>query len=212
MADSPLNIIDPQGRTASLRVGDVPDAIRRRYLTERDGGSAIGFYLDARTATAAFRDHGARLSADRNDPNVVRDLVAIAEHRGWTALSVRGQSDFRREVWMAARLRGLEVQGYQPSERDLQQLARRAERSPAQLSPAQLSPAQLSPAQLSPPKLSPEAAARLRVVDAVVKDRLVEPGDQHRILAAARQRLADWLQRGAHFRAPDLETRRDRRR
>jgi hypothetical protein len=202
MADSPLNIIDPQGRTASLRVGDVPDAIRRRYLTERDGGSAIGFYLDARTATAAFRDHGARLSADRNDPNVVRDLVAIAEHRGWTALSVRGQSDFRREVWMAARLRGLEAQGYQPSERDLQQLARRAERSPAQLSPAQLSPAQLSP----------EAAARLRVVDAVVKDRVVEPGDQHRILAAARQRLADWLQRGAHFRAPDLETRRDRRR
>jgi hypothetical protein len=98
---------------------------------------------------------------------------------------------------MAARLRGLEVQGYQPSERDLQQLARRAERSPA---------------QLSPPKLSPEAAARLRVVEAVVKDRVVEPGDQHRILAAARQRLADWLQRGARFQDPDLETRRDRRR
>jgi hypothetical protein len=33
----------------------------------------------------------------------------------------------------------------------------------------------------------------------VVRNRIVEPGDQERILNSARQRLAAWLERGARF-------------
>ena len=157
-------------------------------MTEARGGPGLGFYVDARIETAAFRDHGGRLSTDRNDPQVVRDLVAIAQHRGWTAINVRGHTEFRREVWLAARAAGLDVRGYRPTERDQQEAARRLRpREPAAPTP-------------------PDARARLQVVEAVVRNRVVEPSEQARILAAARARLAHWLDRGASFAdrtAPD---------
>lgn len=172
-----LNILAPEGRPRSETQGDVPERIQRRYLTERRGGPGLGFYADARVKDAAFRDQGRRLSTDRNDPHVVRDLVAIAQHRGWTTISVRGHSEFRREVWQMARAAGLEVRGYRPTDRDRQQADRKggAPRTPS-------------------PSL--DAAARLRVVEAVVRHRIFEPSEQARILSAARSRLARWLERG----------------
>lgn len=185
-----LNIIDPNPANASRRPGDVPDGLRRRYLTEDHDGPGIRFYRDARDPNSAFRDLGGRLSTDRNDPHVVRDLVAIARHRGWTTIAVRGQTEFRREVYLLARAAGLEVQGYRPTDRDRQQAERRSSdrRRPSSDLPA-------------------SAQARLRVVEAVVRDRIVEPAEQNRILAAARSRLASWLERGARF-----ETRQSRER
>jgi hypothetical protein len=44
-------------------------------------------------------------------------------------LSVRGHTDFRREVWLTARAAGLEVRGYQPTTRDAQALDLRLQRS-----------------------------------------------------------------------------------
>ena len=174
-----LNIVDPLPSSASRRAGDVPDEIRRRYLTEERAGPGIGFYRDARDPVAAFRDHGGRLATDRSDPHVVRDLVAIAQHRGWTTISVRGQTEFRREVYLLARAAGLEVRGYRPTERDQQQAERRRD--------------------AKAPSLTASAADRLRVIEAVVRNRVVEPSEQNRIVSAARSRLANWVERGASF-------------
>ena len=203
MADSAINVVDPAGRTHTGMVGDVPDRIRRRYLTDERNGPGLGFYVDATAAMAAFRDQGHRLSSNRNDPNVVRDLVAIAQHRGWSRLDVRGVTAFRREVWIVARAAGLEVRGYTPTERDLQDLARRAERGRATAERERQAAAEPKRSSLSP-------ATRLKIVEAVVKDRIVEPAVQARILAAARGRLADWLERGARHREADAGRRQDK--
>lgn len=184
-----LNIVDPMPTAASRRAGDVPDEIRNRYLTEERAGPGVGFYRDARDPAAAFRDHGGRLATDRSDPHVVRDLVAIAQHRGWTTISVRGQTEFRREVYLLARAAGLEVRGYRPTERDQQQAERRRDAKAA--------------------SLTASAADRLRVVEAVVRNRVIEPGEQNRILGAARSRLAHWLERGASFVEPQRRGSRD---
>jgi len=184
-----LNIVDPSPAAASRRAGDLPEAVRRRYLTEERNGPGVGFYRDARDPAAAFRDHGGRLATDRSDPHVVRDLVAIAQHRGWTTISVRGQTEFRREVYLLARAAGLEVRGYRPTERDRQQAER--------------------PSAARAPSLTPSAADRLQVVEAVVRNRVVEPAEQNRILSAARSRLAHWLERGASFGEPQRRGPRD---
>ncbi|TAJ71790.1 MAG: hypothetical protein EPO51_11750 [Phenylobacterium sp.] len=173
-----LNIVTPEGRPRSETPGDVPERIQRRYLTERRGGAGLGFYADARADTATFRDEGHRLSTGRNDPHVIRDLVAIAQHRGWTTISVRGHTEFRREVWLMARAAGLEVRGYRPTERDRQQAERQSDAP-------------------RPRASALEGRDRLRIVEAVVRNRVVEPSEQARILAAARARLAQWLDRGA---------------
>lgn len=177
-----LNIVAPEGDRRGNTPGDVPEPLRRRYLTEARNGPGLGFYTDARAEAAAFRDQGRRLTTDRNDPHVVRDLVAIAQHRGWSTVSVRGHSEFRREVWLRARAAGLEVRGYRPTERDRQQAERTRERAPIK--------------DATPP----DAQTRLRIVESVVRARVVEPAEQNRIVSAARARVADWLDRGATFR------------
>lgn len=191
MADeAPINTVASTGDAPQTRAGDVPDRVRRRYLTDGEAGAIVGFYVDASIAQPAFRDHGRRLSTDRNDPHVVRDMVAIAQHRGWTTLSVRGETAFRREVWTAARAAGLEVEGYRPSARDGQLAERRGRAAPAPL---------------------PDGAAqRLRTAEIVIRDRVTDRADQDRILRAARTRLAAWLELGVTFVARDA--RRDRSR
>jgi Large polyvalent protein-associated domain 7 len=188
-----LNIVAPEADRQTSKAGDVPERLRRRYFTEARG-RGIGFYADARSEAAAFRDHGARLTTDRNDPHVVRDLVAIAEHRGWNAINVRGHTEFRREVWLRAEAAGLAVRGYRPTERDLQQVdSDRSHRGSGQRSPL-------------------DSQARMRIVEGVVKARIVEPAEQRRVLTAARARLAEWLERGASFSPMRSMPTRDRHR
>jgi putative DNA primase/helicase len=51
-------------------------------------------------------------------------LVVIAEARGWSEITVRGTERFRKEAWFAARLAGLEVRGYRPTEFEQAHLVR----------------------------------------------------------------------------------------
>ena len=112
-------------RAASVARGDIPEALKRRYFTEERRLATV-FFAGPGAKTPAFRDHGGKLSTHQVDPNTIRDMVAIAAHRRWRTIQVKGDDDFRREVWMEARALGLEVRGYRPRERDQQELEARA--------------------------------------------------------------------------------------
>jgi phage/plasmid primase-like uncharacterized protein len=120
----------PTGKAArSVGVGDMPEEISRRYYVQKSVWSGEpGYYESASSKEAAFRDQGGRIVAGNASPAVARDLVAVAQHRGWEPVQVNGTSEFRREIWLAASERGMEVRGYKPTERDLQEVARRRER------------------------------------------------------------------------------------
>ncbi|HEX3365000.1 LPD7 domain-containing protein [Phenylobacterium sp.] len=159
MPDDPAatNTLRPDGSARSTDVGDVPDALRRRYLTKRARwGGGLAYYADATIVAPSFRDRGRELVAIRSDPNTVRDLVAIAEHRGWMRAQVRGAAGFRRQVWLAGRIAGLEVDGYRPTERDRQDLARHLERRTRRHNPA---PARAPAPETSRPQGRPAATA-----------------------------------------------------
>ena len=126
----------------------------------------------------AFRDHGRCLATVRNDTQVIRDLVAIAAHRGSRVIDVRGQTEFRREVWVTARLAGLEVRGYLPTSREEQDLAHRLERAERRTSPAVDDAGRPQPPAL---KLA-RADDRLRVSKASY-EAIFEPVEQSRIVA-----------------------------
>ena len=70
----------------------------------------------------AFKDQGARLITTFNDDQVAQAMVTMTEAKGWKAIKISGHPEFQRKVWMEASLRGLDVQGYKPTEQDLQQL------------------------------------------------------------------------------------------
>jgi hypothetical protein len=64
------------------------------------------------------------LTTPSENTEVVRSLILIAKAREWNEITVRGTDRFRREAWLAARLAGLEVRGYQPTEVEQAHLVR----------------------------------------------------------------------------------------
>lgn len=200
--------ISRSGQERPGRAGDVPDAIRRRYYTDDRGGPGRGYYVDASIARPAFRDRGDHLAAERADPNAIRDMTEIARHRGWQIVTVKGSTEFRREAWLAGRQAGLEVLGYRPTERDLQELLHRRERQERGNLRAMLHPERDEDRRQRANGLRDEVRARredrrggaqMRVVEAVVRSRVQDDDGQRRILDRARARIADWLERGANF-------------
>ena len=101
----------------SLEAGDVPESVRKRYYADKAKWSA-------QAKDPAFRDQGRRLVTATESQEVVKDLVAIAQHRNWDRIHVTGSEEFRRSVWIEASQKGLEVRGYKPNDRDLQELDR----------------------------------------------------------------------------------------
>jgi hypothetical protein len=187
--ESSANTIASEGRRGSIEAGDVPESLRRRYYVDGRGGPGLGFYVDARIKTAAFRDRGAQLVAARNNPNAVRDMTAIAHHRGWTSVVVRGDAEFRREAWLAAMTLGIEVRGHRPTARDQQELDRRhASRARDDARP-----------RGEPKDAAAAVRGNMRVIETVVRARVGDLSAQERILAAARERMAGWLERGARL-------------
>jgi putative DNA primase/helicase len=95
----------------------VPDHVRRRFVQV---GRKYYFPDGAR----AFTDRGRRLTTPSENTEVIRSLVTIAQARGWNEIVVRGTDSFRREAWFAARLMGLEVRGYRPTDIEQARLVR----------------------------------------------------------------------------------------
>ena len=110
-----------------------PDRIRRKYyvVTVKSGKDRLDgdarLYADERGEYLAFKITDDRLITRLAAAEVIRDMVSVAQHRHWEALHVRGSVEFRREAWLEAGARGIEVQGYQPTDLDRQALADRKE-------------------------------------------------------------------------------------
>lgn len=125
----------PTDKSSSATVEDnaLPDPIRRKYYVVtnepgKDGPEGEArLYADERGEYLAFKATQDRLVTRLAAAEVIRDMVSVAQHRQWESLQVRGSVEFRREAWLEAGARGLEAQGYQPTELDRQTLADRRE-------------------------------------------------------------------------------------
>jgi hypothetical protein len=103
----------------------VPEDVRKRFVQV----GAKYFFPDG---ARAFTDRGHRLTTPSENTEVIKSLVSIAHARGWNEITVTGTERFRRDAWHEARLLGLEVRGYKPTDvedqRLIRELARREER------------------------------------------------------------------------------------
>lgn len=77
----------------------------------------------------AFTDRGHKLTTPSENTEVVRSLISIAQARGWRQITVTGTERFRKEAWFAAKLSGLEVKGYQPTQFEQGYMVRTAARA-----------------------------------------------------------------------------------
>ena len=102
----------------------LPEQLLKRYTLVNGKG-----YFVSRPSAVAFIDKGNKLQTRLEQSKVVMDLITIAEHRGWHNIKLKGSQNFKREAWYQAKLKGLEVSGYQPQIQDHQRLAQQQAKS-----------------------------------------------------------------------------------
>lgn len=101
----------------------VPSEIEKQFL--RVGNK---FYYPKNRdnkEVVAFEDKGNRLETKSNSESIADTLVRIAEARGWDEIKISGTESFRREVWMQASSKAIQVKGYTPTELDKFELEKR---------------------------------------------------------------------------------------
>lgn len=217
-ATKKVKSIDPSVLQAASP-GDIPDALRKRYFfTTSKWSGEPAYFTTAQAKEPAFRDQGRRLITSSESDEVVRDLVAIARHRGWSHVHVTGSETFRRAAWLEASRQGLEVRGYRPSERDLQELDRvRRDASRNSIAPAVTAPAsrepgrnrrqpdeasRQTPSEQSGEKNARAAQSQLRVIETVVRSALFDnPDAVARVMKVANDKVQTHLQAGRQFQA-----------
>ncbi len=105
---------------------DTPGSYADRFVITKTGDRQEFFrsYDDQRPAII---DTGDRLATKNADRATAMDMIELAEHRGWQSLRAKGPEEFRREMWIEGQAHGLKVEGYRPSEKDMEEARRRAE-------------------------------------------------------------------------------------
>jgi putative DNA primase/helicase len=107
----------PRSAAEEVREYQTPEHIRKRFIEADDK-----FYYRNNENKLAFQDYGSRLATEHNDPVVALSMVQIAEAKGWRTINVRGSDEFKREAWLQASVKGIEVRGYQLRDVDLAKL------------------------------------------------------------------------------------------
>lgn len=212
----------------SISAGDIPEPLQKRYFSST--GKCSGepaYFTTAQAKEPAFRDQGRRLITSSESEEVVRDLVAIARHRGWSNVHVTGSEAFRRAAWLEASRQGLEVRGYRPNERDLQELDRlRRDKSRNSIAPAAVPSISLesgrdqAQARERPARSRPAASgdrneraaqSQLRVIEAVVRTALFDnPEAISRVMKVANAKLESHIRQGHQIRPAMVRKTRER--
>ena len=188
----------------SRRKGDLPEGLEAKYLVEHDRrGRAERFHRDNRGQDALFRDHGRRLTAREPYPDVVRDMLRIADHRGWREIVVSGDPAFRREVWVQAQALDLRVRGYRPREIDRQAAERKTPTG------------KTTRKDKDRVRAETQAPSRMAQVAIAVRSLIKDPAAQARLMRRAVARVIRHLDAGRRFEREAGQTqtrRRDRER
>lgn len=169
--------------------------------------SGAKFHFKDQPQRVAFKDKGPRMVSASNDERVAHAMATMAEAKGWKTIRVSGHPDFQREVWMEANLRGIEVRGFKPQEKDLKELEARRDlrsknvveqeatqtRQDAQKA-RQGAQQDAGKAQAAPqPEKAPERSDKAKVVAAVAAEVLAEkvkdPKQRDAIMKAINERL-----------------------
>lgn len=191
-------------RTALL--ARIERSLAERYIIKRApillGAMAVGsteYRFRGDSGRVAFVESKLRLSTDNNSPSVARSMVELALARGWKGQRISGAEDFRRMVWLEASVQGVKALGYEPHLGDLDLLKRERD---ARLG-NRIEPSMGASSGALSPRPAQKAASRgggrkavLAAVEAVLIEKKVPEAKRQAVLAAAEDRLAQWVRNG----------------
>lgn len=128
MFENTIEPMDPRKRPTATDAH--ADAIAKQHnLYTIDNRTLRGkervYYADYQQKSEVMRAQENRITTKLDDRQTVSAVLDLAQDRGWDRIRLRGSDSFRREAWVQAQVRGIEVSGYKPKDTDLQEAARR---------------------------------------------------------------------------------------
>jgi len=116
----------------ALKGGDSTPAVDalaalRAELAKAYQFDGVGKYYFRGTSAIdlAFEDTGETFNTRHHSAEVTSSIARLAKAKGWEQITIRGEPEFLREMWLQASLAGLKVKGYSPEPIDLQRLQER---------------------------------------------------------------------------------------
>ena len=111
---------------------DLPNSIKNQYIYKIKNralaGEKINFYeRDGEDGVIAFEDRNKSLHTSREDSKTIKSMLDVAQAKNWSSINLKGTEAFKREAWLEAKVRGIEVKGFKPEEKDLVELQKRQE-------------------------------------------------------------------------------------
>lgn len=97
----------------AVRLKMLLEGLEKQYLKADDR-----YHFRDRSGDVAFEAQDKRLVTAHETPAIVSSMIDLAEARGWDTLKLSGTAEFRREAWLQASLRDLDVTGYRPTKLD----------------------------------------------------------------------------------------------
>lgn len=89
----------------------------------RDQGQYFRVADGVESSRYALVDEDSRIRFVDKQMDTFQAAIELAQHKRWDAILVTGSEKFRAEAWHHARMAGLEVVGYEPTEQDLATLS-----------------------------------------------------------------------------------------
>lgn len=172
--------------------------IDERFIHTADGK----YYPRNDSGHLAFQDVGNKLKAKDHDAQTAQSMVLMAQAKGWEAIKVNGNNEFKSKVWLEAKSRGMDVKGYTPNEKDLALLSER------QLRDAKNTIEHTERTPSIPTDTATEKSANRKAIDAVtdsiLKSRVTDPQKRETIRKEIGRKLDIYEKHGGNM--PTLKT------
>ncbi len=137
---------------------DKPDPVAQQHgLYTADKFGARRYYADYQQKQEVMRANPTRISTKLDDKQTVSAMLDLAQLRGWDTVRLKGTTDFQREAWVQAQVRGMKAEGYKPTATDQQEAARRT----AAVAPVQAPPAKAAESTASVGIAAPKEATKV---------------------------------------------------
>ena len=161
-----ISAIEEKKQAAKKRIRillpeEVPPEVSKKYLT-RNAGSF--FFKDERKdqQRLAFVDQGAKLNTSVNDLEVAEAMMSMAKTKGWGSVKLNGSPEFKSNAFAAAKMAGLEVEGYTPTDLDYIKLEEQQKLRASQANSIATG-SQVAEPSITTPKSSPDLSNEIAV-------------------------------------------------
>ncbi|MBG0792039.1 hypothetical protein IYY11_00805 [Methylocystis sp. H62] len=214
--------LSASGSSSAAEFDFLPGHLRRKYYVVEVDATEARIYADRDGEYLIAKAGRDRLVTLVANIEIVRDLVAIAAHRGWERIELTGSLEFRREAWLAASTRGIETKGYEPSVLDRAAFAKMQGRSEHDQSHSfgrdrsgARAPARRSSSTergLNGGEDDRNARSHLALIERIAFAAFPKDAEaRKRILDAARERMVHHRHRGARFERAQVVEGKSRR-